>query len=74
MRTAPDWELVVGFQGCLTYFVNIGAKRADLPYEIDGVVYKVNRIDWQKALGAVSRAPPGLCQYRHGKVKEIPML
>lgn len=57
MRTAPNWELVVGFQGCLAYFANIGAKRADLPYEIDGVVYKVNRIDWQKALGTVSRAP-----------------
>jgi DNA ligase (NAD+) len=56
-RTSPDWDLVVGFQGCLAYYSNIREKRADLPYEIDGVVYKVNRIDWQHALGTVSRAP-----------------
>lgn len=57
LRTSPDWQLVDGFQGCLAYYSNIGKKRADLPYDIDGVVYKVNRRDWQNALGAVSRAP-----------------
>jgi DNA ligase (NAD+) len=56
-KTSPDWQLVDGFQGCLTYYANIGRTRANLPYDIDGVVYKVNRRDWQKALGAVSRAP-----------------
>ncbi len=56
-RTSPDWQLVAGFQGCLAYYANIAAKRAELPYEIDGVVYKVNSIEWQDALGTVSRAP-----------------
>jgi DNA ligase (NAD+) len=56
-RTSPDWELVAGFLGCLAYYTNIGNKRPDLPYEIDGVVYKVNRFDWQSTLGSVSTAP-----------------
>jgi DNA ligase (NAD+) len=56
-RTSPDWRLVVGIQGCLAYYSDIGRKRADLPYEIDGVVYKVNKITWQAELGFVSRAP-----------------
>ena len=56
-RISPDWRLVEGFQGCLAYYSDIGRKRADLPYEIDGVVYKVNRIEWQNLLGFVSRAP-----------------
>jgi DNA ligase (NAD+) len=57
LRTSPGWELVAGIQGCLAYYSNIGRKRANLPYDIDGVVYKVNDLVWQEALGFVSRAP-----------------
>jgi DNA ligase (NAD+) len=40
-----------------TYWSSIGTQRAGLPFDIDGVVYKVNRLDWQEALGFVSRSP-----------------
>jgi DNA ligase (NAD+) len=46
-----------GVEGVLQYFDRIGKKRDQLPYAIDGVVYKVNRLDWQEKLGFVSRAP-----------------
>ena len=46
-----------GVEGLLEYYARIGAMRARLPYAIDGVVYKVNRLDWQERLGFVSRAP-----------------
>src|SRR3569623_1470457 len=49
--------VVRGAQGLLRFFHGIGAKRPDLPYEIDGVVYKVNPLEPQKAPGFVSRAP-----------------
>jgi len=57
LRTCPDAKLVVGIPGCLAYYTNIGRKRTELPYEIDGVVYKVDDLDWQRRLGFVSRAP-----------------
>ncbi|HEU0117334.1 MAG TPA: NAD-dependent DNA ligase LigA [Alphaproteobacteria bacterium] len=41
----------------LTYYHDLEAKRHTLPFDIDGVVYKLDRIDWQERLGFVSRAP-----------------
>ncbi len=46
-----------GAAGLLDFFRAIGARRSALPYDIDGVVYKVNRFDQQQTLGFVSRAP-----------------
>jgi DNA ligase (NAD+) len=50
-------RVVNGIKECIAYYEQIQAKRDSLPYEIDGVVYKVNSLDWQKELGFVSRAP-----------------
>jgi DNA ligase (NAD+) len=52
-----DRALVNGLEQMLDYYGQLGAKRARLPYGIDGVVYKVNRLDWQERLGYVARAP-----------------
>ncbi|RVT94710.1 NAD-dependent DNA ligase LigA [Sphingomonas crocodyli] len=41
----------------LAHYRGIEARRADLPFDIDGVVYKVDRLDWQKRLGFVAKAP-----------------
>ena len=49
--------LVRGVNGLLGYYRDIGGKRESLPYEIDGVVYKVNDLSDQEQLGFVSRAP-----------------
>ncbi|WP_017778132.1 NAD-dependent DNA ligase LigA [Paraburkholderia kururiensis] len=50
-------RVVQGAEGLLGFFRAIGEKRDNLPYDIDGVVYKVNRRDQQDTLGFVSRAP-----------------
>ena len=50
-------DLVEGAGGLLEYYARIGRMRDKLPYAIDGVVYKVNRLEWQERLGFVSRAP-----------------
>lgn len=54
---AEPSELCKSAENILEYYHDIEEQRADLPYEIDGVVYKLNRIDWQDRLGFVSRAP-----------------
>ena len=54
---AKDRRVVIGERGLLDFYAEIGAKRTTLPFDIDGVVYKVNRVADQQALGFVARAP-----------------
>ena len=56
-RVSPENRIVVGLAGCMQYYRAIGARRAELGYAIDGVVYKVDEIAAQQVLGFVSRAP-----------------
>ena len=57
LKTCPERDVVSGVDGCLAYFERIGAKRDELPYDIDGVVYKVDSLAMQRELGYVARAP-----------------
>jgi len=53
----PETRRVKDDAGCIAYYDNIAEKRSGLPYDIDGVVYKVDLRDEQHTLGFVSRAP-----------------
>lgn len=57
LPVCPQRRVVSGVQGLLQFYTQMGTKRADLPYEIDGVVYKVNKLAAQDRLGYVARAP-----------------
>jgi DNA ligase (NAD+) len=57
LRTCPETRVATGVSGLLTYYRDIGARRATLGYQIDGVVYKVDAFQRQRELGFVARAP-----------------
>jgi len=57
LPVCTERAVVQGADGLLSFYRRIGIARDALPYDIDGVVYKVNRLDQQQNLGFVSRAP-----------------
>ena len=57
LRVSHEHAVVTGAEGCYNYYKKLLQRRDKLPYEIDGIVYKVNRFDQQQTLGFVSRAP-----------------
>ena len=56
-QTDPQARLCRDAAAALALYDVLAASRAALPYDIDGVVYKIDRLDWQRRLGMVSRAP-----------------
>lgn len=56
-QLAHDIKTVKNIEECLIFFAELNQRREQLPYEIDGVVYKVDELAWQRRLGFVSRAP-----------------
>ena len=54
---SPEVDIARDFDGLIAYFHRVGAKRDGLPYDIDGVVYKLDDYAGQREMGFISRAP-----------------
>ena len=57
LPVSPETRTVRGIDGCLAYYRSVGERRNSLPYQIDGVVYKLDSRADQERLGFLSRAP-----------------
>ncbi len=67
-------ELVKGVGGCLDYYQRMLGQRDQLPFEIDGIVYKVSRMDWQTTLGNTARAPRWALAHKLPAQEEVTVL
>mgnify|MGYP000219931502 CR=1 FL=1 len=69
---SPELRRLTGIDACLAYYANILARRDSLPYEIDGVVFKVERREQQETLGFVSRAPRWAVVLQLANIQSMP--
>jgi DNA ligase (NAD+) len=74
LRTGSENRKVQGVEGCLGYYRDIGERRLKLPFQIDGVVYKVDRRADQEKLGFVSRAPRWALAHKFPADEELTLL
>ncbi len=65
LRTNPEAALAVDLDACQAYIDDIAQRRESLAYDIDGVVVKVNALDQQQRLGAVTRKPRWAVAYKY---------
>jgi DNA ligase (NAD+) len=68
---SPLHKVVSGVEGCIGYFERLMQQRNELPYDIDGVVFKVDELNLQQQLGFVSRAPRWAIAYKFPAQEEI---
>ena len=74
LRVNPEVRVCQGVDDLLTFYHGILDKRDALDYDIDGVVYKVDRFDWQRDLGFVSRAPRWATAHKFPAQEELTVL
>ena len=74
LRVNKEVKVCQGLDAMLAFYEDIMARRVDLGYDIDGVVYKVDRLDWQRDLGFVSRAPRWAVAHKFPAQEEITVL
>ena len=73
-RINPEMRTAKGVEECLQAYQELMAKRDTLPYEIDGIVFKVNRLDLQQQLGFVSRAPRWAIAHKFPAQEELTVI
>jgi DNA ligase (NAD+) len=71
LRVPPELRVVKGLDGCLGYYRQILVRRDTFPYEIDGVVFKVDLFEQQRILGFVARAPRWAIAYKFPAQEEL---
>ncbi len=71
MPISREMKIAHGIEDCLKYYHDIGEKRLSLPYEIDGVVFKVNSIAAQRELGFRAREPRWAIAHKFPAMEEL---
>ena len=69
-----DWKVVQGAPGLVDFHNDIGTKRSSLPFDIDGVVYKVNDLRFQEKLGYSTREPRWAVAHKYRPQEEVTQL
>ena len=74
LPVCSDRSVVQGAAGLVAFHRAIGARRDELPFDIDGVVYKVNRLELQRQLGFVTREPRWAVAHKYPAQEQITQL
>lgn len=71
LRINAEMAVVPSIEGCVSYYERVGQKREALPYDIDGIVFKVNTLALQRELGFVAKAPRWAIAYKFPAQEEL---